>query len=224
MERQWYRYLILCLSEDDARWVETNLAPSLDWEAVTSAFTRQFSDPYRLREARLSLFKLQMRPGETIGEYSRRFEDHMRLADVPDAERGVATYFLSTLPHALRYHIDSAISQLEEPEPTVKQLISIALSFTWKPSEAKAPVRGEGPKAHSVPADASSASCMAWVAMPPSSAVRSKHARYAPTQEPRTSISSAPRVLQPPRFRPRRPPRSPATVAAREATTPTTAA
>jgi len=151
VERQWYRYLILCLSEDDARWVETNLAPSLDWEAVTSAFARQFGDPYRVREARLSLFKLQMRPGETIGEYSRRFEDHMRSADLPGSDRAVATYFLSTLPHALRYHIDSAISQLGEPEPTVKQLISIALSFTWKPSEAKTPVRGEGSKAHSVP-------------------------------------------------------------------------
>ena len=147
VEQQWYRYLILCLSIDHAKWVQTNSAPSLDWEAVTSAFTRQFSDPYRLREARLALIRLQMRPGETIGDYSRRFEDHMRLADVPDSERVVAAYFLSTLPHALRYHVDTAIGQLEESEPTVKQLISIAQSFTWKPSEAKAPVRGEGPKA-----------------------------------------------------------------------------
>ena len=87
VERQWCRYLILCLSQDHARWVETNLAPSLGWDAVTRAFTRQFGDPYRLREARVTLFKLQMRPGETIGEYSRRFEDHMRSADMPDSER-----------------------------------------------------------------------------------------------------------------------------------------
>ena len=87
-----------------------------------------------------------MRPGETIGEYSRRFEDHMRSADIPDSERGVAAYFLTTLPHAIRYHIDTAIGQLEEPEPTVKQLISIAQSFTWKPTEAKAPVRSERSK------------------------------------------------------------------------------
>ena len=151
VDRQWYRYLILCLSEDHARWVETNLAPSLDWDAVTRAFTRQFGDPYRVREARVALFKLQMRPGETIGEYSRRFEDHMRSADIPDSERAVAAYFLTTLPHAIRYHIDTAIGQLEEPEPTVKQLISIAQSFTWKPTEAKAPVRSEGSELHSIP-------------------------------------------------------------------------
>ena len=151
VERQWYRYLILCLSKDHARWVETNLAPSLGWDAVTRAFTRQFGDPYRLREARVTLFKLQMRPGETIGEYSRRFEDHMRSADILDSERGVAAYFLTTLPHAIRYHIDTAIGQLEEPEPTVKQLISIAQSFTWKPTEAKAPVRSERSKVHSIP-------------------------------------------------------------------------
>ena len=151
VERQWYRFLILCLSESNARWVEANLAPSLHWEAVTSAFTRQFGDPCQIREVRVALFKLQMRPGETIAEYSRRFQDHMRLANVPNSERGVAAYFLTTLPHALRYHINSAISQLEDPEPTVDQLISIALSFAWKPSEARAPVRSEGPKSHAVP-------------------------------------------------------------------------
>ena len=90
--------------------------------------------PLSSQRSTLALFKLQMRPGETIGDYSRRFEDHMRSADMLDSERGAATYFLSTLPHALRYHIDTAIGQLEEPEPTIKQLISIAQSFTWKPS------------------------------------------------------------------------------------------
>jgi hypothetical protein len=120
VKQQWHHFLILCLTAEDARWVAANLAPSLDWEAVARAFTRQFGDPYRVREARLTLFRLQMRPGETLAEYTRRFEDHMRMANMPDTEVGAAAYFLSTLPHALRYHVDSAIAQLQEPEPTVK--------------------------------------------------------------------------------------------------------
>ena len=224
VERQWCRYLILCLSEDHARWVETNLAPSLGWDAVTRAFTRQFGDPYRLREARVTLFKLQMRPGETIGEYSRRFEDHMRSADIPDSERGVAAYFLTTLPHALRYHIDTAIGQLEEPEPTVKQLISIAQSFTWKPTEARAPVRSEGPELHSIPS--SHQFCqLHGLGSHPTEECRALRARniHARVQERRSVSPHVPRARHA-ETRPRRPARSPATTAVREAITPTSAA
>jgi hypothetical protein len=151
VEKEWYHYLILCMTEDHGSWVEDNLAPSLDWKSATNAFTRQFGDPSRVRQARLAILKLQMRPGETLSDYAQRFESHLRMADVPDTDRLAAAYFLSTLPPELHYHIDSAVSQLEESEPSVKQLIRIALSYMWKPPEAKTHTKGEGPRSHSVP-------------------------------------------------------------------------
>jgi len=70
IDRHWHRLLRLCLSEPNVRWIEAHLPSSMDWRSVTRAFTDQFGDPDRLINARVDLFKIQMRHGESITEYS----------------------------------------------------------------------------------------------------------------------------------------------------------
>jgi len=148
IEQHWHRLLPLCLSESNVRWIESHLPQTLDWRSAARAFVDQFGDPDRLTNARVELFKIQMRHGEPITDYTRRFEDQMCLANLADTEQSVAAYFRSSLPSSLRHLVESALAQMETTEPTVKQLIRVALSFAWKPAEARAPVRSAGSKSH----------------------------------------------------------------------------
>jgi Aspartyl protease/Retrotransposon gag protein/Zinc knuckle len=152
VDRHWERLFHLCFDSSKARWVKRNLTPTMTWRAAKREFLLQFGDPARLDKARLALGNTRMRPGESLTEYSRRFEDQVEAADLPDTDSALsAVYYRASLPPSVRPHVEAELRKMDGANVTLQQLISIALSYVWETPQNEAPVRSEGPKPHSVP-------------------------------------------------------------------------
>ena len=139
LDKHWARFLPSCLHIDIAEWVKDNLVSTRTWDEVKDAFLLQFDDPARVLEARQAIYKMRMKTGESLSAYTQRFEKQMRMARVPESDKLAASYFRETLPPELLFSVENALQYLKKPDPTVKDLIKVALSYSWKPKNARLP-------------------------------------------------------------------------------------
>ena len=139
LDRYWARFFPCCLPTDISDWATQRITSTLTWEDAKKAFLRQFDNPSGLQEARRALGKMQMKPGESLSEYTQRFEKQMRLAQESDSNQMIAAHFLETLPSELRHHVEGSTHDLSKPEATVTDLINIALRYSWKPKDTHPP-------------------------------------------------------------------------------------
>ena len=150
------RFFHLCFDSSKARWVKRNLTPTMTWKDAKRVFLLQFGDPARLDKARHAILNMRMKPGESLSEYSRRFEDQVEAADLPDAETTFTTFhYRTSLPPSVRPHVEAELRRMDGANVTLQQLISIALSYVWETTQNEwaRKKRRIGPDRNTLPSD-----------------------------------------------------------------------
>ena len=144
LDQYWARFFLCCLPSDTSDWAAQGIPAMSTWEEAKEAFLHHFDSPANLREARRALVRMQMRPGESLSDYTQRFEKQMRLAQEVDTNLTVAACFLGSLPPEVHLLAENSMFNSGKQEPTISQLITFALSVSWKPKDTRPPPRSGG--------------------------------------------------------------------------------
>ena len=149
-EQHWRRLLQNCLTFDDSAWLASQPVSSATWSVAKDAFLRHFADPDRVYKARLAIPRMRMNPGETLHEFSQRFDKLRRVAMLPVADPITVTHFRESLPREIRFLVEARIRELGQQEPTLFQVRDVALTYAWTPEARVAgrsePSRAEAPR------------------------------------------------------------------------------
>src|SRR5271167_1405950 len=78
--QHWRRLFHLCLDIGDLEGVSQKVAPTADWEEVKNAFLHRFGDPDRIHKTRITFSAIRRAAGESLSEFSQRFQKQMQTA------------------------------------------------------------------------------------------------------------------------------------------------
>ncbi|KAK9710276.1 hypothetical protein K7432_008541 [Basidiobolus ranarum] len=93
-DSHWARLLPLCLTMQDAQWVQHNIPATCTWKNAQDLFYKHFQDPLKTLNLHPSLWKIKRQEGENIQHFYKRFKRNIQAAGVHDLDPSLTAMIL----------------------------------------------------------------------------------------------------------------------------------
>ena len=110
LDTNWERLLPVCLSAEQISWFEEHLLEkNLSWENAKLFVLRQYDTPMRRLHLMIQVNLMEQKPGESVREYTYRFQKLRREADMED-NVNLAVRYLCSLHRNIQDDVRLAIA------------------------------------------------------------------------------------------------------------------
>lgn len=121
----WKQFLPVSIPDGNEYWLEQTLLSAASWEEAKRRFKAHFESENAVSDFTCKVFRMEMKPNESVVEYSRKYLDAMYQAGLPRDDFRVAQCFVSSLVPAVRFEINSQLMRIPGPH-SVEAIAKVA--------------------------------------------------------------------------------------------------